>query len=116
MSISGKMKGTGTMFDLTGKTALVTGASGGIGGAIATALHDAGAVVGLSGTRVEPLAELADSLGDIDVKHRFLVGEESDSLFLEGVEMVCCGKLKLARWRIQFDAITHVKGMNQVVV
>jgi 3-oxoacyl-[acyl-carrier protein] reductase len=51
------------MFDLTGKTALVTGASGGIGGAIATALHNAGATVGLSGTRVEPLEALAAQLG-----------------------------------------------------
>lgn len=52
------------MFDLTGKTALVTGASGGIGGAIAKALHAAGATVGLSGTRVEPLEALAAELGD----------------------------------------------------
>ena len=52
------------MFDLTGKTALVTGASGGIGGAIATTLHAAGATVGLSGTRVEPLDALAASLGE----------------------------------------------------
>ena len=52
------------MFDLTGKTALVTGASGGIGGAIAKALHSAGATVGLSGTRVEPLEELAAELGE----------------------------------------------------
>ncbi|WP_378948419.1 3-oxoacyl-ACP reductase FabG [Paracoccus sp. R86501] len=52
------------MFDLTGKTALVTGASGGIGGAIATALHGAGATVALSGTREAPLRELADKLGD----------------------------------------------------
>ena len=52
------------MFDLTGKTALVTGASGGIGGAIATALHGAGATVALSGTREAPLRELADTLGD----------------------------------------------------
>ena len=52
------------MFDLTGKTALVTGASGGIGAAIARALHDAGATVGLSGTRVEPLQALAAELGD----------------------------------------------------
>ncbi len=52
------------MFDLTGKAALVTGASGGIGGAIATALHGAGATVGLSGTREGPLEELAGALGE----------------------------------------------------
>ena len=52
------------MFDLTGKYALVTGASGGIGGAIAKALHAAGATVGLSGTRVEPLEALAKELGE----------------------------------------------------
>ena len=52
------------MFDLTGKSALVTGASGGIGGAIAKALHGAGATVGLSGTREEPLNALAAELGD----------------------------------------------------
>ncbi|MBI1217462.1 MAG: 3-oxoacyl-ACP reductase FabG [Rhodobacteraceae bacterium] len=51
------------MFDLTGKSALVTGASGGIGGAIARALHAQGATVALSGTRVGPLQELADELG-----------------------------------------------------
>lgn len=51
------------MFDLTGKTALVTGASGGIGGAIAEALHGAGATVALSGTREAPLRALADRLG-----------------------------------------------------
>lgn len=51
------------MFDLTGKNALVTGASGGIGGAIAKALHAQGATVGLSGTRVEPLEALAAELG-----------------------------------------------------
>lgn len=52
------------MFDLSGKSALVTGASGGIGGAIAQALHGAGATVGLSGTREGPLEELATALGD----------------------------------------------------
>ncbi|WP_424973817.1 3-oxoacyl-[acyl-carrier-protein] reductase [Dinoroseobacter sp. S124A] len=52
------------MFDLTGKAALVTGASGGIGGAIARALHGQGAVVGLSGTRTEPLEALAAELGE----------------------------------------------------
>ena len=52
------------MFDLTGKTALITGASGGIGGAVASALHGAGAAVALSGTREAPLRELADRLGE----------------------------------------------------
>ena len=51
------------MFDLTGKTALVTGASGGIGGAIAQALHAAGATLALSGTRTAPLEALAADLG-----------------------------------------------------
>jgi 3-oxoacyl-[acyl-carrier protein] reductase len=52
------------MFDLAGKKALVTGASGGIGRAIATALHRQGAVVGLSGTRREALDERAGQLGE----------------------------------------------------
>jgi 3-oxoacyl-[acyl-carrier protein] reductase len=52
------------MFDLTGKCALVTGASGGIGGDIARALHAQGATVALSGTREAPLAALAEELGD----------------------------------------------------
>jgi len=52
------------MLDLSGKTALVTGASGGIGGAIARALHGQGAAVALSGTRVEALETLAGDLGE----------------------------------------------------
>jgi 3-oxoacyl-[acyl-carrier protein] reductase len=52
------------MFDLTGKTALVTGASGGIGAGIARALHAQGAVVALSGTRREALDALAVELGE----------------------------------------------------
>ena len=52
------------MFDLTGRKALVTGASGGIGGAIARALHARGATVALSGTRLEPLEALAADLGE----------------------------------------------------
>lgn len=51
------------MFDLTGKTALVTGASGGIGAAIAQALHKQGANLVLSGTRTEALDKLAGELG-----------------------------------------------------
>lgn len=52
------------MFDLTGKCALVTGASGGIGSAIASALHGAGATVTLSGTRKEKLEEVASAMGE----------------------------------------------------
>lgn len=52
------------MFDLSGKCALVTGASGGIGRSIASALHRQGATVALSGTREEALAALAAELGD----------------------------------------------------
>ena len=52
------------MFDLTGMNALVTGATGGIGGAIAKTLHAQGAVVGLSGTRTEALDALAKELGE----------------------------------------------------
>jgi 3-oxoacyl-[acyl-carrier protein] reductase len=51
------------MFDLTGKTALVTGATGGIGAAIARALHKAGATVAVSGTRANVLDELKAELG-----------------------------------------------------
>ena len=52
------------MFDLSGKKALVTGATGGLGSEIARALHKAGASVALSGTREAVLNELASELGD----------------------------------------------------
>jgi len=52
------------MFDLSGKKALVTGASGGIGNAIATALHAQGAAVALSGTKLAALEALAATLGE----------------------------------------------------
>ena len=52
------------MFDLSGKTALVTGATGGIGGAIARGLHAQGAHVVLSGTREAVLQEVAAELGE----------------------------------------------------
>ena len=52
------------MYNFKGKKALVTGASGGIGAAIATKLHQNGATVTLSGTRVEPLIKLKEELGD----------------------------------------------------
>ena len=52
------------MFNLNGKTALITGASGGIGAAIAAALHAAGATIAISGTRVEKLVELKSQIGE----------------------------------------------------
>ncbi len=52
------------MFDLTGKTALITGATGGIGHAIATTLHQAGAEVALTGTREAVLDEAVNALGE----------------------------------------------------
>jgi 3-oxoacyl-[acyl-carrier protein] reductase len=52
------------MFDLTGKTALITGATGGIGASIATALHGAGATIAISGTRTAVLEELKSVMGD----------------------------------------------------
>lgn len=55
------------MFDLTGKTALITGASGGIGGEIAKSLHKAGAKIGISGTNVENLQKLAGELAGAEI-------------------------------------------------
>jgi 3-oxoacyl-[acyl-carrier protein] reductase len=55
------------VFELAGKTALVTGASGGLGAAIARALHAQGAVVAISGTRSEALARLAGELQRVHV-------------------------------------------------
>jgi 3-oxoacyl-[acyl-carrier protein] reductase len=64
------------MFDLTGKGALVTGASGGIGGAIARALHGAGAKVVLSGTRADALEARAAELGEGSFVVTAALGEE----------------------------------------
>jgi len=70
------------MFDLTGKCALVTGASGGIGAEVARTLHGAGAVVGLSGTRVEPLQALAAELGE---RAHVLPCDLSDPVAVDGL-------------------------------
>jgi 3-oxoacyl-[acyl-carrier protein] reductase len=68
------------MFDLTGKSALVTGASGGIGGAIARSLHAQGAVVALSGTREAALSSLATELGS---RTHVLLADLSDATVAE---------------------------------
>lgn len=70
------------MFDLTGKNALVTGASGGIGAAVARSLYAAGATVALSGTRMEPLQALADELGG---RAHVLACNLSDAEAVEGL-------------------------------
>ena len=70
------------MFDLTGKTALVTGATGGIGGAIARALHAQGAHVVLSGTRENVLADLAGELGE---RTSVVAANLSDSAEVDGL-------------------------------
>ena len=70
------------MFDLSGKTALVTGASGGIGGAIATALHGAGAQVMLAGTRADALQALAAALKD---RAHVATADLSDAASLEAL-------------------------------
>ena len=84
------------MFDLSGKKALVTGASGGIGEAIARRLHAQGAVVGLHGTRKEKLDQLAGELGDrthvmpanlSDLEDASALGKTAEET-LEGVDIL----------------------------
>uniref|UniRef100_UPI0025F52A7A 3-oxoacyl-[acyl-carrier-protein] reductase n=1 Tax=uncultured Caulobacter sp. TaxID=158749 RepID=UPI0025F52A7A len=70
------------MFDLTGKTALVTGATGGIGGAIAKALHAQGAHVVLSGTRESALQDLAAQFGE---RVSFVAANLSDAEAVDGL-------------------------------
>lgn len=76
------------MFQLTGKTALVTGATGGIGEAIARALHAAGATVALSGRRVEKLEALASDLGERTaiIPGDLSVTEDADTLVAQTIE------------------------------
>jgi 3-oxoacyl-[acyl-carrier protein] reductase len=70
------------MFDLTGRSALVTGASGGIGGAIAKALHDQGATVALTGRNEDALQNVANVLGE---RTHVLVADLSDSDAVNGL-------------------------------
>jgi 3-oxoacyl-[acyl-carrier protein] reductase len=72
------------MFDLTGKTALVTGASGGIGGAIARRLHGQGATVVLTGTRAEALESLAGELGERALAMTCNLGDAAETEALVG--------------------------------
>ena len=74
------------MFDLTGKTALVTGATGGIGGAIARALHAQGARLAVSGTRREVLETLAAELGGAAVLPCDLADKDSVEALVPAAE------------------------------
>src|SRR5215467_8919217 len=84
-----------SMFDLTGKSALVTGASGGIGGAIAGALHAQGATVALSGTRRDALDGLA---GELSARVHVLACDLADKEAVEALVPSCeqaMGKLDI---------------------
>lgn len=93
------------MFNLSGKTALITGASGGIGGAIAKALHAQGATVGLNGRNVQALEKLA---GEIGAERVFIfastldTSEEADAL------------IKLAEEKMgQIDILVNNAGLTK---
>jgi 3-oxoacyl-[acyl-carrier protein] reductase len=84
-----------SMFDLTGKTALVTGATGGLGGAIARALHQQGAIVALSGTRRDALDQLA---GELDARTHVLTCNLADKQEADALVAQCearMGKLDI---------------------
>lgn len=93
------------MFDLSGKAALVTGASGGIGAAIARALHGAGATVGLSGRKVEALESLAAELGGERVQ--VLPGELGDAAQIEALAEKAEGALG------QVDILVNNAGLTR---
>jgi 3-oxoacyl-[acyl-carrier protein] reductase len=83
------------MFDLTAKTALVTGASGAIGGAIARALHGQGATVAISGTRRDALEALAGELKErVHVLPCDLADKEAVEALVPGAE-AAMGKLDI---------------------
>ena len=78
------------MFDLTGKVALVTGATGSIGGAIARFLHKMGATVAVSGTRVEYLEHLAEELSErVHLFSCNLNSREAVEELVPNIERIC---------------------------
>ena len=80
------------MFDLTGRKALVTGATGGIGGAIARALHARGATIVVSGTRIEALDALAGELGErVHVERADLSDKDSVEALVPAAEAAMGG-------------------------
>lgn len=83
------------MFDLTGKIALVTGASGGIGGAIARRLHGQGATVVLSGTRAAALEALAGELGERAEVAPCNLGDPDETEALVGKVEASAGQLDI---------------------
>jgi len=83
------------MFDLTGKIALVTGASGGIGGAIAERLHQRGATVVLSGTRTEALEKVAGKLGERAQVMACNLGDAAETEALVGKVEAAAGPLDI---------------------
>lgn len=83
------------MFDLSGKTALVTGASGGIGAAIAKALHAQGAVVVLHGTRAQKLEALKTELGDRAHVVTANLGDREAVVGLFDAAVECAGPLSI---------------------
>ncbi|MGF1593413.1 MAG: 3-oxoacyl-[acyl-carrier-protein] reductase [Kiloniellaceae bacterium] len=83
------------MFDLTGKISLVTGASGGIGGAIARRLHGQGATVVLTGTRAEALEALAGELGERAQAMTCNLGDAAETEALVGRVEAEAGRLDI---------------------
>jgi len=81
------------MFDLTGRSAFVTGASGGIGAAIARALAAQGASVALGGTRLEPLQALAAEIGDKAHIVTAYIGDRADAPWAGGPSWQALGAI-----------------------